>query len=75
MLANVKWSNEVSEDALGTTFFVGDGSTQFIDVTAICRCVGFSTANIQFLFVCCIVNVQFSWFHFLAPFLHAFCMG
>ena len=37
MLANVKWSNEVSEDALGTTFFVGDGSTQFIDVTAIDR--------------------------------------
>jgi hypothetical protein len=41
MLANVKWTNEVNEEALGTTFFVGNGSTQFIDVTAICRCVGF----------------------------------
>jgi len=41
MLANVKWSNEVSKDALGTTFFVGDSSTQFIDATAIDRCVGF----------------------------------
>lgn len=41
MLANVKWTNEVSKDALGTTFFVGDASTQFIDITAIVRCVGF----------------------------------
>ena len=41
MLANVKWSNEVNEDALGTNFFVGEGSTQFIDITAIDRCVGF----------------------------------
>jgi hypothetical protein len=41
MLANVKWANEVNEDSLGTTSFVGDGSTQFIDVTAINRCVGF----------------------------------
>jgi len=41
MLANVKWSNEVNEDAFGTTFFIGEGSTQFIDVTAIDRCVGF----------------------------------
>jgi hypothetical protein len=42
MLANVKWTNEVTEDALGTTFFTGDGgSTQFIDVTTIDRCVGF----------------------------------
>lgn len=41
MLANVKWANEVNEDLLGTTSFVGDGSTQFIDVTAINRCVGF----------------------------------
>lgn len=42
MLANVKWTSNVNEDALGTTFFVGDdGSTQFIDVTAIDRCVGF----------------------------------
>jgi hypothetical protein len=42
MLANVKWTNNVNEDALGITFFVGDeGSTQFIDVTAIDRCVGF----------------------------------
>ncbi|GES97105.1 transposase domain-containing protein [Rhizophagus clarus] len=42
MLANVKWTSNVNEDALGTTFFVGDdSSTQFIDVTAIDRCVGF----------------------------------
>ena len=41
MLANVTWSNEVNEDALGIVFFIGDGSTQFIDVTAIVRCVGF----------------------------------
>ena len=42
MLANVKWTSETNEDALGTTFFVGDGgSTQFIDITAIDRCVGF----------------------------------
>ncbi|GET52716.1 transposase domain-containing protein [Rhizophagus irregularis DAOM 181602=DAOM 197198] len=41
MLANVTWTNEVNEDSLGTTSFVGDGSTQFIDVTAINRCVGF----------------------------------
>ena len=41
MLANVTWTNEVIEDSLGTTSFVGDSSTQFIDVTAICRCVGF----------------------------------
>ncbi|GES92519.1 transposase domain-containing protein [Rhizophagus clarus] len=42
MLANVKWTSNVNEDALGTTFFVGnDGSTQFIDVTAIDRCVRF----------------------------------
>lgn len=42
MLANVKWTSDVSEDAFGTSFFVGnDGSTQFIDVTAIGRCVGF----------------------------------
>ena len=41
MLANVTWSNEVTKDALGTIYFVGDGSTQFIDVTAIDRCVGF----------------------------------
>jgi hypothetical protein len=41
MLANVKWTSEVNEDALGTIFFVGDGSTQFIDVTTIDRCVGF----------------------------------
>ncbi|GBC47879.2 transposase domain-containing protein [Rhizophagus irregularis DAOM 181602=DAOM 197198] len=38
---NVTWTNEVNEDSLGTTSFVGDGSTQFIDVTAINRCVGF----------------------------------
>ena len=41
MLANVKWSNEVNEDTFGTTFFIGNGSTQFIDITAIDRCVGF----------------------------------
>lgn len=41
MLANVRWSNEVNEDALGTIFFTGEGSTQFIDVTTIDRCVGF----------------------------------
>ena len=41
MLANIKWTNEVNEEALGTTFFIGNGSTQFTDVTAICRCVGF----------------------------------
>ena len=41
MLANVKWTNKVNEEALGTTFFIGDSSTQFIDVTAICRCIGF----------------------------------
>lgn len=42
MLANIKWTSEINEDALGTTFFIGnDGSTQFIDVTAIDRCVGF----------------------------------
>ena len=41
MLANVKWTNEVNEEALGTTFFIGNGSTQFIDVTAIDICVGF----------------------------------
>ena len=41
MLAKVTWSNEVNEDALGIVFFIGDGSTQFIDVTAIVRCVGF----------------------------------
>ncbi len=41
MLANVTWSNEVNTDALGTTFFVGDGSAQFIDIIAINRCVGF----------------------------------
>ena len=41
MLANVTWSNEVNEDALGIVFFIGNGSTQFIDITAIDRCVGF----------------------------------
>ena len=42
MLANIKWTSEINEDALGTTFFIGnDGSTQFIDVTAINRYVGF----------------------------------
>ena len=41
MLANVTWTNEVNEDSLGTISFVGDSSTQFIDVTAINRCVGF----------------------------------
>ena len=41
MLANVKWSNEINEDALGTICFIGEGSTQFIDITAIDRCVGF----------------------------------
>ena len=41
MLANVTWTNEVTKDALGTTFFINNGSTQFIDVTAIDRCVGF----------------------------------
>lgn len=41
MVANVTWTNKVNEDALGTVFFTGDGSTQFIDVTAIDRCVGF----------------------------------
>ena len=42
MLANVKWTSEVNEDTLGTNFFInGDSFTQFIDVTAIDRCVGF----------------------------------
>jgi hypothetical protein len=41
MLANVTWTKEVSEDALDTTFFIGDGYTQFIDVSTIDRCVGF----------------------------------
>jgi hypothetical protein len=41
MLANIKWSNKINEDVFGTMFFVGDGATQFIDVTAIDRCVGF----------------------------------
>ena len=41
MLANVTWTNEVNEDTLGIISFVGNGSTQFIDVTAIVRCVGF----------------------------------
>jgi len=41
MLANVTWSNKVNTDVLGTTFFIGEGSTQFIDIIAIDRCVGF----------------------------------
>ena len=41
MLANVTWSNKVTKDALDTTFFIGNGSTQFIDITAIDRCIGF----------------------------------
>ncbi|CAB4378273.1 unnamed protein product [Rhizophagus irregularis] len=41
MLVNVTWTNEVNVDSFGTTSFVGDSSTQFIDVTAINRCVGF----------------------------------
>ena len=41
MLANIKWTSEVSEDIIGTTSFIGNGATQFIDVTAIDRCVGF----------------------------------
>ena len=41
MLANVTQSNKVTKDALGTTFFISNSSTQFIDVIAIDRCVGF----------------------------------
>jgi hypothetical protein len=42
MLAKIKWTSNVNEDPLGTTFFISeDGPTQFIDVTAINRCVGF----------------------------------
>jgi hypothetical protein len=41
MLANIKWSNKVNRDVFGTTFFIGDGATQFIDITAIDRCIGF----------------------------------
>jgi len=41
MLANVVWTNPVTEDAFGTISFIGFGATQFIDVSAIDRCVGF----------------------------------
>jgi len=41
MLANIKWADKVSEDALGTIFFTSYGATQFINVNAIDRCIGF----------------------------------
>jgi len=41
MLANIKWTNKVSEDMFGTISFMGYGATQFIDITTIDRCVGF----------------------------------
>ena len=41
MLANIRWLNKVNEDMFGITSFIGNGATQFIDIIAIDRCVGF----------------------------------